>query len=381
MKRFLSVFLMIALLVSSVSFVFAKDFLTDSKENKNILEQELSKLIDKQMKLYKWKLIDSSYEVVAQSVDNDKLTVDYSVAITHRLDYPAAKDVPVLKGKMKYLDELNANAKANSEKIRYAKAKVAQWEKNLQSYINEDQQMYETIRVVALLNDKNEVVKNSIQFSFQQPDDSFTSADEFLVVDSEDEVFQSSYDDIKKNATKIKETDSTRPAAYAYIPTYDAYDSAAAVSYANKWVKATTKACKTGSTTVQDYANYNPAYAKYQCNDCANFVSQCLYAGGIPQTTTWAPGKLAWINTGYSSSYYGLVEYMVDNYYAISTTKASVEAGGMISMTGYSHVMFVVYNDGTTVKYNAHSSDRYQSGTSTGSGMSFYNIERIVLDV
>ena len=43
---------------------------------------------------------------------------------------------------------------------------------------------------------------------------------------------------------------------------------------------------------AKQYAyNYNPNYIDYATyegsSDCANFVSQCLYAGGIAMTDTW----------------------------------------------------------------------------------------------
>ena len=58
------------------------------------------------------------------------------------------------------------------------------------------------------------------------------------------------------------------------------YNVAAAVAYADKYAKS-----------------YNPSYVKHTNNDCANFVSQCIYAGGIPKDTVWKPESMAWINT------------------------------------------------------------------------------------
>ena len=68
---------------------------------------------------------------------------------------------------------------------------------------------------------------------------------------------------------------------------------------------------------------------------------------------------------------------MVDQGYAASTSLAYCKPGGFIYMTGYSHVMFIVYNDGTTIKYNAHTNDRKGSSTTTATGKIFYHIENI----
>lgn len=58
------------------------------------------------------------------------------------------------------------------------------------------------------------------------------------------------------------------------------YDRQKALNYAAKWFGA-----------------YNPTYYAYS-QDCANFVSQCLYAGGMPMASSWHPtvdGKeVAW---------------------------------------------------------------------------------------
>lgn len=55
----------------------------------------------------------------------------------------------------------------------------------------------------------------------------------------------------------------------------------ALVAYADKWAMS-----------------YNKAYSNYagQGGDCANFVSQCLYAGGIPSDSTWYKDSVSWIN-------------------------------------------------------------------------------------
>ena len=52
-----------------------------------------------------------------------------------------------------------------------------------------------------------------------------------------------------------------------------------AIAYADKW--ATSR---------------NPEYKQYPGVDCCNFVSQCLYAGGMPKNSAWYPASYAWIN-------------------------------------------------------------------------------------
>lgn len=59
------------------------------------------------------------------------------------------------------------------------------------------------------------------------------------------------------------------------------YNVANAIAYADKYC-----------------INYNSSYNSYKGRggDCANFVSQCLFAGGFPQDSTWYKHSVAWIN-------------------------------------------------------------------------------------
>ena len=75
--------------------------------------------------------------------------------------------------------------------------------------------------------------------------------------------------------------------SFASLPEYDAaiqgianYNASAAAAYA-----------------LQYALSYNTSYTSFKGSggDCANFVSQCLYAGGISQSNTWKPYEKAWI--------------------------------------------------------------------------------------
>ena len=57
---------------------------------------------------------------------------------------------------------------------------------------------------------------------------------------------------------------------------YYSYDANAAIAYANTWCGQSVA----GTSSVQNPTRYNPAYY-YARNDCANFVSQCVHAGGV----------------------------------------------------------------------------------------------------
>ena len=71
-----------------------------------------------------------------------------------------------------------------------------------------------------------------------------------------------------------KDAAASDPVAYSY-------DREKVIVYANKYC-----------------INYNSSYNSYKGRggDHANFVSQCLYAGGIPTSSEWYKHSIAWIN-------------------------------------------------------------------------------------
>lgn len=60
---------------------------------------------------------------------------------------------------------------------------------------------------------------------------------------------------------------------------YQGYNTANAIDYAHQWCGRSS----TGYSSGMNSPGYNPAY--YYCSqDCANFVSQCIHAGGVSET-------------------------------------------------------------------------------------------------
>lgn len=68
------------------------------------------------------------------------------------------------------------------------------------------------------------------------------------------------------------------------------YNASAAAIYGQTYTNAS------GGT---DVGSYNKQYKYYQGNDCANFVSQCLVAGGLQTDGTWYAYSRAWIRADY----------------------------------------------------------------------------------
>lgn len=66
----------------------------------------------------------------------------------------------------------------------------------------------------------------------------------------------------------------------------------------------------TDSTGGDSTDSYNKNYPAYYGHDCANFVSQCLVAGGLQTDGTWYVGSRAWVRADYLLEWFrGKAEY------------------------------------------------------------------------
>lgn len=115
-----------------------------------------------------------------------------------------------------------------------------------------------------------------------------------------------------------------------------------------------------------DHATDIPEYSTANGNgsDCANFVSKCVHAGGIPEDKTggyssgWYQGSLHWIRTG-NNGKTGVVIYLQNKgYFSAASSSSSVTAGSIMFWTDKSHVAMVTLIDGSTIKYSHHSSSQ-----------------------
>ncbi|MDE7172508.1 MAG: amidase domain-containing protein [Oscillospiraceae bacterium] len=148
---------------------------------------------------------------------------------------------------------------------------------------------------------------------------------------------------------------------------YASYRPSAAVTYSDKWVGHT----NVGSSVSMNPSTYNPEYYYYPNADCANFVSQCMLAGGMPQGGAWTVTKntgstvpvadnacaksgIAWRAVSYFRNYWkgqGYSEIPV-----VSASKAA--AGNPIFSDG--HVMLIVDVDSKgRIIINGHNDDAY----------------------
>ncbi len=133
------------------------------------------------------------------------------------------------------------------------------------------------------------------------------------------------------------------------------YDASAAAAYADKWAMS-----------------YNPAYPNFKRDnvDCANFVSQCLYAGGIPLTYRWnikgtTEAYVNWVNNSALHDY--LVNYGFGTHVE-NPTSADLKAGDLVfykwkrTNSRTNHVTIVVGKNASGVPViDSHTNARYHT--------------------
>ena len=128
------------------------------------------------------------------------------------------------------------------------------------------------------------------------------------------------------------------------------YNANAAVNYAKRYCK-----------------NYNGAYNTYPGEDCANFVSRCLIAGGL--SLSGCPGLDS----------RGAIPLVANlrtclrkkNWHSSSTRPGSFKAGYPFFHNSYSHAMLATSISGSKVYYAGHTNDRCGDVYMT-SGVTYY---------
>ena len=175
----------------------------------------------------------------------------------------------------------------------------------------------------------------------------------------------------------------TQTASYTI---YTGYSPANAVEYSEKWVYHSPS-----SGVYESY--YNPAWPNYNSvgGDCANYTSQCIYAGGMPMADGVQYGTDGWFHyssTNRSGSWTGakqLRTYMMQKRGQVidNPSNSQVWMGCPMFVDWYSdgsydHAYFCVgQNSSGTAIINSHNSDKYHVKWNYGYSSSTYSTVQI----
>ncbi len=319
------------------------------------------------------------YSLVGFRFDDGEVTqsdgsVQYetTVTVSERLKAQSVEEMPYIAG---YLDELGASSYATmaaSDKAELAKSAFGL---DQDTALTEAQQNVVDTFVQSMdttVEMFDEYIGETSDFTYHikvsapvaEPDNiTLTGLDEFDNDVNINEYELRSYDEIYRNgaedAQAAVQSMMISPAWVATkINNYNSYNRIAARDYAYKY-----------------WSSYNPAYTSYKGNggDCANFVSQCLHAGGIPTDATWKADSVSWIRAS------AVPSYMVNKGYATKTSYTNATAGSFAyTSSGAGHIVLVSINDGAKIAYTAHTTDRKDAAFSSADlngNYSFYVIK------
>ncbi len=152
--------------------------------------------------------------------------------------------------------------------------------------------------------------------------------------------------DTQEGESSVEDGSIEAASLEAYYAADYTYDPDAAVAYADKW-----------------WNSANPEYPNYVSRgvDCANFVSQSIFAGGIPKSDTWKPGKYAWVNVN------GQIAYLKNFGTYMTGNDSTIKKGNPVYYDWnrnnvYDHAVICVgTNSSGTPIIDSHTSARYHS--------------------
>ena len=284
------------------------------------------------------------------------------VTFTKVLKAESAYDLPYIQGLQDGIAELTDPAE-----IASANAELEIWVNELEElYIGEEQT--ETAEFQVEIPHMSTLSRSGVS-----ADVAMNFVSEFGTA-SMDDFRPASEDVLYANGMAQAQTVGSAAAVMSVQATSDApsdptdYDRVAARDYARAWT------CNKSGCNPE---YYNPAYTYFPGNDCSNYVSQCIHAGGIEtEAGAWAPYTTAWTSVSMTGNSVGICEYMIDRGYFFDAgdNKLKAFAGSIICWvnSGQGHVGMVDQNDTVTMTYCGHTNDRLSMSFKNSTGVEFH---------
>lgn len=387
-KRIFSV-MQIILFIYMAVFVYGigikakvAEALDNNTKYRGYIENHIKQWVNNNYSYY-YNVNEVDVDVEAFSVNEDKIEGIAKVCVNKVLKAKKISELPYIKGMLKkiniddYDQQLEYELKAkkiyeankdslSSENVEKAINILDDKYSELKEYIGKADDSYMILKFEAKL-DKNGVIDKTIRLYAEQMN-IFIPADD-LIPKNPQEYEDAGYREMEEALNAVKARVVVNPSLYS------GYDRIKARDYANTWTSNTSNYCPHGKA-LQDTSKWNNTKWPYQSslchNDCADYVSQSLNAGGIPVD----PGK--WERFKDSSNNWawtyvpGLKNYMLNqkSYWKPSTWE-SAAAGGVIVIPN-SHVMMIVKNDTIERLFSAHTNDRLKYPYAKNTSWEYY---------
>lgn len=127
----------------------------------------------------------------------------------------------------------------------------------------------------------------------------------------------------------------------------------AVTNYANVYTDNGSKNEDCSGVLVAQYPKYySRNYEYFPCDDCANFTSQIIHAGGVPTNAGWEPYDTGWNTVS------GLEQAWSSDLTSIAWYDSA--EGDFATSNSNGHIQTIAYNDGTTIAYDGHNNDRQE---------------------
>jgi RNA polymerase sigma-70 factor (ECF subfamily) len=298
---------------------------------------------------------------------NGKAEGIFNITVKETLKATSPEDLPAIRGMEKFKsfkkEELSPN------QINAVNKEINSWISELKNfYIGKVETVNIGFKVVVDLSMSGNILPQTANFFADNAMGDFYKI--YSLVPTADKMETEGFNHAKEIADKAKDAAFSPTSQYCY--TVDEYrrkdpnDNDPGYPHYNEYA----------ADYADHYAyNYNNSYAA-ATNDCANFVSQAMYAGGIPMSTThnvedwWCnppnlpPNYASWVWTTpvQENNNWGLRNYMCNNGYWENSDWYWANAGGVIMWGDTSdspgHVAMIVQNDTINRALSQHNTDR-----------------------
>ncbi|MCD6107736.1 MAG: amidase domain-containing protein [Caldisericaceae bacterium] len=402
--------LLIAAVITAITIGFsAKSFaarnIYDTKALSSKLSDILQDWIIKNEAQY-YKNIDVVITPVKVEAKDGKIEEIFNVTVSEILKATSPEELPAIRGMERFKslkkEELSSN------QINAVNKEINSWITELNGYIGKTETLNIGFKVVVNLSKNGNILPETVNFFADNSMGDFYRI--YSLVPTADEMEIEGFKHVEEIADKAKDAAFPQTSQYCYTvdeyrrkdtndddPGYPHYNEYAA-DYADHY---------TNDHGNSDTVNYNlDNYVAYQNppfngSDCANFVSQAMYAGGIPMDTThdvehwWydssnlPPDYAPWVWTTpvQQNNNWGLRNYMYYNGYWASSDLYWANEGGVMMWTNSSdspgHVAMIVQNDTVHRAFSAHTNNRRHYPYIEGSyfnntNMDFYTVHHYV---
>ncbi len=371
LKIVVVVLLVSSLFVGSVAFAKSNNYV-NKVHLRNDLKFKLNEILLSSYRTY-YKNIKITTKYVPNSlvISRDTIAAEFVATINLTLKANNAEDLPFIKGMIlcynNYRNSLTESESDNAVQFLH------DWENEINKYIGKPEPTEKALFMIkAKLGVSGNIDSNEIELYIEEPSAN-NKGTQFYKVPVP--LFPS-YEKMEingENAIKSVISSASKFNSYSYYQ--NSYNRIAARDYARRW---TSNAAYNGDCYM-DESKWNnaqyPYYSEFRCNDCADYVSQALHAGGIPiDPGQWdrlrdGNGNFPWAWTYVPN----LKKYMIYHHYWETSNFTLANAGNVIVIPNY-HAMIITLNDTIHRTFSAHTNDRENYPYYSSNGWEFYTV-------